>query len=157
MTPFTVYRPGFCERVYRAVVSLGMGAAFLLLVLFAWWLFYPYKGIQTYDLRILTPVVQPGGLLRWEVDYCVDARTPVPAQVDREMVLQNHVIAFPIPDVGYVIQQRCETKSRVIGIPEYAPGGTYHLEISTSLEVNPLRRLRQSWRSGTFTVVEKTP
>lgn len=148
------YRPSVIDRIYRVMVSVGMVAAFALLALVAWWLFYPYRGLSVYHFDMLTPQVRAGELLHYQVSYCLDATTPMPARVDREMVLQNHVVSFPIPDIGYMIQQPCESKTRVIGIPTYAPPGIYHLEISTTMEPNPLRTVRQSWRSPTFEVIK---
>lgn len=151
----TAYRPSLPDRLFRAVVTVGMACAFTFLGVAAFWLFYPYQGMLSYHATLTTPVVKQGGLLYGEISYCVDGAVPLPMRLDREIVLQNHRVSFPVVDLQYVITNRCEQKGRILGIPDYAPPGVYHLAITTSLQVNPLRVVRQTWTTGEFTVVAK--
>jgi hypothetical protein len=156
MTDYLSYRlPSKCERVYRTVVSIGMGAAFVLLAIVGWWLLYPYQGVSKWEFVFDTPVVQQGALFRWHVNYCVDGSTPLPVTIQRELELQNHTVIFPMPEVSHAIVKPCETKHRAMGVPEYAPPGVYRIVITTRLQVNPFRVVQQSWVSPPFTVVAK--
>jgi hypothetical protein len=58
------------------------------------------------------------------------------------------------PPISYLIEERCETRSMAFGIPTFAPTGTYHLHYITSLQVNPVRQVRQAFTSTEFEIVE---
>jgi hypothetical protein len=153
--PYAAYRQTVWNRTWLALTTLAAALAASLLCLFAYWLFWPYEGLTRYSVELTNPVVSQGELLYGEIDYCVDANVPLPMRIDREIVLQNHIIAFPVTDLQYAITERCEHKGRVLGIPDYAPAGTYHLAITTTVTVNPLRTIRQSWVSQPFVVKAK--
>ena len=152
---YVPYRHTVRERAWIVAQTTALACTFAFLCLMAWWLFSPYRGLTTYTVALPTTRVVAGGLLRGEIHYCVDAGLPLPMRLDREIVLQNHAVAFPVPDIQYAITQRCESKSRILGIPDYAPPGIYYLSITTTVTVNPLRTIRQTWQSPSFEVVAK--
>jgi hypothetical protein len=142
----------------RTLYSLGWAGIIAGLILAVWmWLalFWPHRGLTEWRFTLETPVVVRGELLRWHIRYCVDTAVPIPSRVSRELELQDQDgVTFPLVDLDYTILSRCETKFRAVGIPTYAPPGRYHLHLTTNLEVNQLRTIRQVWISPVFEVVK---
>lgn len=149
-----LYRPSLFDRIFRSVVMVGLVVAFLFVGVIGYWLFWPFEGLTSYTATIKSPVVQ-GGLLTGTIRYCVGATVPLPIRIDRDVVLQNHVVSFPMSEIEYTITQRCEDKHRMMPIPSGTPPGTYRMIITTSVQVNPLRVVRQTWSTPTFEVVAK--
>jgi hypothetical protein len=131
-------------------------SALLLIAGATYWVTYPYRGL--YDvpdpIQIDQPVIHHGELLTYTVHYCVDESLPLPLRVTRELQLQGpDEMIFPLaPFIGYQIQERCESRTLAIGVAAYFPEGTYHIHFTTELEVNPLRTIRQSFRSTDFRI-----
>lgn len=143
----------------RALFLLGVvtfGITAVLIGLIGYWLFVPAAGLKMKadPLVVLTKTVAPGDVLHYELNYCVEGPIPVPIRVTREMELQNHSFSFPLPMLGYTIMERCEKKVRLLEIPSFVPPGEYHIHLYTTLEINPLRTLKQSWISENFRVVQ---
>jgi hypothetical protein len=133
-------------------------AAIFLISLVTVWLVRPYRGL--YDVnapfKVEPAVVQVGALLHYNVQYCVDEDLPLPISVSREMEMQSpEGYIFPIaPPIGYLIQERCESRELTIGVPAFVPSGVYHIHYTTALEVNPFRVIRQSFVSQEFEIVD---
>ena len=133
--------------------------AFAFMTLCTYWLVAPYRGL--YDVAQPFPVVQTefyqNELAAYTVSYCVDEMLPLPITIHRELVMLGPVmgVSFTIaPPSVYVIQQRCETRTMAFGIPAYVPTGSYHLQWVAALQVNPLRQVKQSFVTETFSVKE---
>lgn len=141
----------FLTGIWSAIISaIGMG----LLGLF--WLLWPYGGLNA-TLHVDTPQVQQGTLMSYTIKYCVDDAVPLPIIITREFELQStqdNMLTFAIaPPLSYVIQNRCESFTRVVGVPIYMPLGTYHIHSHSSLKVNPLRSIDQTFSSDTFRII----
>jgi len=149
------YRNSLWRRIFLGLTTFSAGLAGIVLCIICYWLFWPYQGLTSYHATILSPVVVSGGLLHGEIEYCVESGVPLPIRIDRDIILANHTISFPMTDLQYTITQRCERKVRMLGIPTYAPPGTYKMAVTTAIEVNPLRTIRQTWESPSFEVVAK--
>jgi hypothetical protein len=148
------------KRLFHAIawltIFLSIGACLTGL----WWQLGPHHGIvaQTKPpLHVNQSIVLPGTLLSYTVKYCVDESLPLPITIDQMLELQSdegNPIIWPIaPQVSYIITQRCETKTQFIGVPSFVPGGRYHLHAVTSLPVNPIRTIKQTWQSNDFTIL----
>lgn len=143
-----VWQPSTGERLaYRtagAVLILAAGFMIRLLV----WLALPAEGF--FEVQIHTPAsVQAGTLLRYQVNYCHGLDT---SQVLVNRELEDHGTNIPLPGLAYTTEQNCETVDRAVGIPSFTPPGPYRLKITTEIEVNPLRHIRQEWRTDSFLV-----
>lgn len=146
--------PSNAERsVYRgAALILAVALIFMLRLLT--WLAFPGEGFR--DVAITAPAsVQAGTLFRYQVTYCHgDGKADQPVLVMRELELQDHGTNIQLPGLAYTTAADCEVKVRTVGIPAYTPPGPYKLQITTELQTNPLRRVRQVWLTPTFTVTK---
>lgn len=149
-----VWIPSNAERfVHRgAVLILAVALVFMLRLLI--WLSFPGEGFR--DVTLTVPAsVQVGTLLRYQVNYCHgNGKIEQPVLVMRELELQDHGTNIQLPGLAYTTTANCETKVRTVGIPAYTPPGPYKLQITTELQANPLRRIRQTWFTPSFTVTK---
>lgn len=133
-------------------------SALLLIGTFTYWTTYPYRGLHDVvePIPISEPVVAHGQLLTYTISYCVDESLPLPMKLYREFRLQGpDGIIFPLPAfVDYEISQRCETRRFAIDIPYYYPEGVYRLHVTTELQVNPLRFVKQAFVSDQFRIIK---
>ena len=149
-------------RVYYA---LGWAAILLSLIFMLtgiWWIVGPHQGLvaqQTPALDVLTDSVHAGGVITYTIKYCVDEDLPLPITVDRLLELQpaeglGQPVSWPVaPTIAYEITERCETKTRLLGVPLFIIPGTYHIHSISTLKVNPLREIKQTWQSNEFQIV----
>jgi hypothetical protein len=116
----------------------------------------PYRGL--YDVvqpvRVITNPTEVSTLAAYQIHYCIDGALPLPIAISRELELQGpDGMVFPIAPIGYLITERCETRTFAFGIPAYVPVGTYHIHFITSVRVNPVREIRQRFVSENFEIV----
>jgi hypothetical protein len=153
------------QRILYSAAWTAILATLLSLFVACWWMLAPHQGLVsqiTPPLQVKESVVQAGGVLQYTVHYCVDESLPLPITVDRVLELQptnsEEPVSWPVaPTIAYTITQRCETKTRLMGVPSFIPAGTYHIHSTTSLQVNPLRPVKQYWQSGDFLIVKTEP
>jgi hypothetical protein len=149
-----VWQPSERERfVYRGAVLILI-VALVFMVRLLTWLAFPGEGFR--DVTITAPnAVQAGTLLRYTVNYCHGSgKASQPVLVMRELELQDHGTNIQLPGLAYTTTADCETKNRTVGIPVYTPPGPYKLRITTELQANPIRHVRQEWLSPSFMVIQ---
>lgn len=140
------------HRVLYALAALTLGLAAVLVSVGIYWVSWPYGGLEHVTIQMGDAPVVAGGTLGYTIGYCVADGIPVPVTVLRELELQDHLVTYALPMVGYTIEQRCEEKTRIVGVPPYVVPGVYHLHIHTEVEVNRLRSIRQVFQSPDFVV-----
>jgi len=125
-----------------------------------WWTIAPHAGLvpnTNPPLIVAEQVTSPGSVLTYTVSYCVDESLPLPITVDRTLELQldgAEPVSWPVaPPIQYTIENRCETKTRLLGIPSFIIPGKYHIHSVSSLTVNPIRIIRQTWQSNDFRII----
>lgn len=150
-------------RVYYGLGWLAILTALLVMFTGIWWIVGPHKGLimqQDPALQVTENVVQAGSVIQYTIKYCVDEALPLPITVDRLLELQPAVgegdpVSWPIaPAISYEIKERCETKTRLLGVPLFIVPGKYHIHSTSTLQVNPLRQIKQDWQSSEFEIVE---
>lgn len=155
VTEQVVHRHSFSKWVLTAIWA-SIFSAISIGVLGLFWLLWPYGGMQ-YNLQVIgKSPIQAGTLLTYTSKYCVSPGVPLPITIQREYELQSgdELMTFPIaPSLSYTIQKPCEEFTRVIGVPSYMPAGMYHIHAHTSMRVNPVRTIDQTFVSNLFEIV----
>lgn len=118
-------------------------------VLMFWWLF-PYKtSTQTQPYKVLTPVVEQGGFIQYEIDYCkYTDRVP---EVDRQFV---DGIIYAVPRANVQIKKGCGLVVNSIKVPDNLPAAEYHLNARVRWRVNPIRTITEEYITEKFLVVD---
>lgn len=118
-----------------------------------WLMFAPHAGVMEFQVKALTAQPSPGGLLEWQVSYCVDRFVAGSGMsISRELELQNHKTLIPLGRIDYTITQPCESFTRAIILPLELPVASYKFVAHTTLTVNPLREIHQRFESAVFEV-----
>ena len=145
-----VWQPSTRERLAYRLAGAVLIVALAFMIQLLVWLAFPNGGF--FEVVIQTPPTATAGtLLRYQVNYC-HGLNQSQVLVNRELELEDHGTNIPLPGLAYSTEQNCETVNRAVGIPSYTPAGPYRLKITTEIQVNPLRRVRQEWRTDVFQV-----
>lgn len=123
----------------------------------AYLLFYPFKtfeAVQPY--RVITPVVQNGGELQYEADYC-KYRSFTPSSVSKTLVGDDgYVYSLPV-SVTAVFQKGCGKSviTNPIVLPEkFNFDQKYRLEITVSIPLNILRTETLELKTESFKITK---
>jgi hypothetical protein len=145
------------NKLFLGVAWVTLIAALFSILMVTYWMVRPYTGLYNVPqpFPVNPAVAQVGHLVSYTVSYCIDETLPLPLTVTREMELQGpNGMLFPLsPTIGYMITQRCETRTLAFGIATYVPPGTYHVHYNTDLRVNPFRDIHQQFVSQNFVIV----
>lgn len=147
-------------RAYYAAAWFGIAVGIIGFTTLGYWRVAPYNGLVNVKqpFPVAQEVVYKAQLITYTMSYCVEQEVPLPITVHRSIELQNinrdaPVGSLPIaPALEYEIMERCESRDFFIGIPMYVPAGVYHVHTQTSLQVNPVREIKQSWISENFSI-----
>lgn len=137
-------------RIVQVAAISVILTMFGIVMLVAYWLFYPYVAVEMYDLPI--PVankqVKAGGFVELEMHfsknsscipivkwYLVDGFT---------QELSDGAIRRPTGE---------QDITRLIFIPETAPKTKVHIRIEYSCRVNPIRVAEYSWDTEEFEII----
>lgn len=120
---------------------MTLGLAFFLLILIGFWEFYPYKTFEYIGEKslILNPnkTVQAGGVLRVQTD--LDHYTDGLIAIVSPQLIDGSIINYP--SFTYITRKGHQTFERSFEIPKYLPSGIYHIEVQTSIKVNPIKSI----------------
>lgn len=148
-----VWTPTTRERLAYRVAGLILMAAVAFMGLILFWLVFPGKGFE--DVQFSVPkTVQAGTIMRYQVNYCQGGLAETPVLVLRELELQDHGTNIQLPGLAYTTKANCEVLDRAVGIPSFTPPGPYRLMVTTELQANPIRHVRQVWLSPEITVTK---
>lgn len=145
MTKYKIYN----WFIIHALILLG-----LVVLTVSYWLLFPYKTVtyNTKQFPVLNKdkVVKAGDVLLYHGDSC---RHRV-GEIRLHRALINHtVIDFP-DTIFFQDKVECKRlKNASITIPSYAPSGVYHLEITNTMKVNPLREISTKVKTENFYVI----
>lgn len=146
------WQPTTRERLAYRTAGVVLIVALIFMVRILVWLAFPGPGFQKVTITLGGSTVRTGTLLEYQVNYCLsDGENQV--LVSRELELEDHGTNIPLPGLAYTTERNCETVDRHVGIPSFTPPGPYRLKITTDVHTNPLRSVRQIWRSPAFQVM----
>jgi hypothetical protein len=139
---------GFWRWIFIVTASVVLVSGFALAGTLTWWMVFPREVVSVSAIRLLTPIVNAGGTLMYETDYCKSVAAP--ARVTR--TLRDSFI-MPLPPSSSNVPVGCGTSLNVIDIPRFCNLGTYHLDVLWQYDVNPLRTVSYGFSVGPFEVV----
>lgn len=140
------------EVLIHRIAAVVVLFAFLFLLRIVTWLAWPGVGFQGVEVRGLPTTIQTGTLMPYWIDACQKGGAGRQVLIMRE--LENHATDIQLPGLVYTTGGDCESLERAVGIPSFTPAGVYRLRITTELQANPLRHVRQVWKSRAFTVTK---
>lgn len=146
--------PSNGERwIYRGASGVLTVALFFMLRILTW-LAFPGQGFVAADITV-PQTVQAGTLMIYQVNFCQqDGRTPAVLTVS-ELELEDRGTSIPLSGLAHTTTANCEVKVQSIGIPGFTPPGPYRLKVTSDLQANPLRRVRQEYLTAPFTITER--
>ena len=138
---------------YRLVNCVSFGtilSAFTLVLLFSYWLIYPYKPLEVKEpIEIINHTIQSGDNVLYEIEYCKNMDIPV--TIRRRFVdgLVYHIPEFTtqMNDMG------CREQIIAIEVPKKLPPGEYKLYTEFVYHVNPIRDVVVKVDSENFIVL----
>lgn len=112
--------------------------------------FKDYKPFEVFDVRVETPDIKAGGVLKYTVDYC--KYLDIPGTVSK--VLVDGIF---IPFAPYVTQSLhgCGTNTVSQELPNFIDSGTYYLDITVEYQVNPIRKIYYHYQTPSFKVTNE--
>lgn len=119
------------------------------MLLFFYWLFYPYKVMDVSSTRLITNEVYAGNIVLWKMDYCNYVNQPsiVVHQIS------NDVVIYEAPKRA-MLPLGCMNGSIIaVEIPNYAPTGRYHISTMMKYNINPLRDVIIEYDTEEFDVI----
>ncbi len=130
-----------------------MGAIFVVLVLVAYWSFYPYKPftaqVQPFQIMDEDGILKAGDNIIYQSSTCRDYEGEV--RVNR--VLVNDILVEYTPYTYYENGIGCmDFDDHSVVIPTSVPNGKYHLEITLTVRVNPIRVISTTFMTEEFEV-----
>lgn len=118
----------------------------------SYWLFWPYHVVDVQvPLHVLTPRVEAGGTLEYEVEYC--KYTDGPAVITKQLLGQRETVL--LPEITTNLPKGCSKGVRKIPLPTSITADTYVLHMTGSYPVNPIRKQTYTWNSEPFIVYKK--
>ena len=124
------------KRLWYLFSWLTILTALFLMSMVIYWLIYPYK---TVDFKkdvfpVENKIVEQGGRLRYEIDYCKYNET-IP-QITRYFV---DGVLYETPEISGGLISGCNNIMRDIYIPKAIPDGNYKIKIVIHYRLNPIR------------------
>jgi len=157
MSKYAMTRPRVSgvSLVLKWLASGTIVAALVMMLLPMWWMFYPYRGMESFVLTSQPGPFAPGGLYTWNVSYCTDVKGPLPIIIHRELesVADPKNSRFPLSSIYYASTEQCESFQRSVVLPTDLPPGQYRLIAHTEVRYNPLHIEMQDWTGDVFSVV----
>ena len=117
------------------------------------WSFYPYKTFEanTQPFPIVSHEVRAGDAVVFYSDTC----RYVTGNVDVHIALVDGVL-ISFPDRTFyqeIIECKAYNNASIV-IPTTVPVGTYHLEITSTMQVNPIRKISTKFITEKFNVIK---
>lgn len=130
-----------------------IGLALIMMGFVAYWQFYPYKPItaQTQPFKILDEdrVLKAGDTLSYRADFCKDFSGEI--RMDRMLV--NDILIQFTPHFITGSNKECQShEDQMVKLPDNTPNGVYHMEITTTVQVNPIRSISLKFITEDFSV-----
>lgn len=141
------------EKNWFQRISLHITIAAALMILYiSYLLLWPIDPLTvTQPHHVLTPVVQQGTTLAYEVEYC--SKFPVSFVVHRQLLNLDTGDLWMIPDRLNTIGQNCLHEKHEVLTPLRADLGKYKLIAEIQIQINPLREKTYHFESETFEIV----
>jgi hypothetical protein len=138
------------NRIISWIMVGTLVISFLVLLLFGYWRFYPYKTFRVNSVTLMNYSVEQGGHLAVMLDY--DRYTDITSKSYRHFV---DGITFATPPFEGIGEQGHYNRFVEVDVPITLPPGSYTLKTFSDFKMNPIRHVSNSWETTTFTVTPK--
>ena len=138
------------NKLFYILSWSGIVGAMALILISAFWTFYPYKPMKIYEVINMDNDIEAGGQLIYRVTYC--KYTNMTGTISKTLV--NHIL-IPFTPYQSNLPVGCNEKYIYQDIPTFTPSGEYHLHISSRYLMNPIRHVDVEYETPTFTVTNK--
>ena len=129
-------------------------SAIALMLLFGFWMLYPYKPIvyndPVYPILNENKTATVGGILSYEVDYC--KYTDIYPEVFKRYV---DGIIYQTPPGRGIVYQGCRVQQVDNLVPTTLIPGKYKMEVIVDYQMNPIRHIIFTNYTEDFTIVAK--
>lgn len=138
---------GFCFSMGTIVISMA------LLLYFAYMILYPFEPAEFMNapFPVKEKVITAGDRISYYVEY--HKLMNVPARANTTLV--NHVQINFSEVNSFLSKGDYEVINHDITIPEFVTPGTYHLVITWTYRINPIREIVMTSRTEDFEIVAK--
>lgn len=137
------------NKLLNTISYLTLITAFVMLCIFFFWSFYPYRTIEwkTDKFPVKTKVIKRGDSLIFVSDYC--KYVELSAVVSRSFVNDFSYTTTPVTTYA---KKGCNKMKVVVTIPKELPAGRYYIHNKFSYKVNPIRTITLVHDSEEFIV-----
>lgn len=138
------------NRPVQYISWITLIAAILLIVLAAYWLFYPYQLAEVKSpYKVLNNPVVAGENMRFMIEF--DKHVDLNATISRQLV-NDVTITYP----SVVTNTRAGHHEYIVELPtpEYVDEGEYIFKHTACYHVNPLRTICLDYESEVFQIIK---
>ena len=140
------------QKLFVTVSWLFIILTLIFISVLTFWSIYPYNPIEFKSsvYKVLTPVVRPGDILKYELEYCKNSDI-VP------LVTRYYVdgIIFETPTGRGVVTRGCHKQIVNNIVPMNLLPGKYRMKVVVDYKVNPIRNIIYNNITEEFTVIER--
>jgi len=141
------------SRLIHKSIYMLIGIALFAMGVIAYWQFYPYQPViaqvQPFLIVDEDKILQAGDPLIYRTSICKDFEGEV--RLDR--VLVNDILIRFSPQVISSSSHECEEYDNYsLTLPDNTPNGKYHMEITATVKVNPIRDVSVKFITEEFRV-----
>jgi hypothetical protein len=115
---------------------------------------YPFKVVSVSNVKMLTPVVEQGGVAVFEVTFC--KYYDVPGFATRQLV-NHYVYTLAQEQVNNNSGIGCTVTEKKTPIPLYVDPGTYHIHNDLKHTIYGIRDIYYHYETPEFQVILKGP
>jgi len=140
------------NKIFQVVAYIAIGLAIGLMLLFGFWMLYPYKPIvfNNVPFPVNKDSYKPNDILIYSVDYCKNTDlNPIVTRyfVDGIIYMTSSNPAVPKP-------KGCGKLDVQTAIPSSMTKGNYLLKITYEYQMNPIRKVSATAVTERFDVTE---
>jgi hypothetical protein len=124
---------------YNCLLHIITGSVVLPLMLFIYWLAWPYRPVvETADPLPVSQVIYPGETFHVLRQFCVQVNEV--SESIRSLTTRDGT-KISLAATKHATPPGCHTRTYLIETPPWIPPGSYQYEATLTFEVNPLRNL----------------
>lgn len=112
------------------------------------WLLYPYKTLEVYNVNLLTKEVRGNDFLMYELEHC--------KFTDKQAILSKSfvdgIVYRALPTISNV-PPGCGIVTIAVRVPDTLSPGEYYLKADALYKVNPIREIDIQYSTERFKIV----
>jgi hypothetical protein len=128
-----------------------LGLALIIIITFVYWLTSPYRilSFNTGNGTLVNKTVKNGEYLQMHQNSC--KYMDIESNINRQYI---DSIVYQVPPSTNNRPMGCSEKIEYVYVPKTLPAGNYYLNTVISFSVNPIRKIKYTVISDTFTIVK---